>query len=72
MINLSEPELNGNELKYLKNCINTNWLTSSGKYVKLFEEKISEFTGSKYVVSCINGTSALHLSLQILGIKEND
>ena len=47
MINLSEPELNGNELKYLKNCINTNWLTSSGKYVKLFEEKISEFTGSK-------------------------
>ena len=69
---LSEPNILGNELKYLKECLRSNWISSSGKYIEEFEKKISDYTGAKYAVSCINGTSALHLSLKILGIKSGD
>jgi len=69
---LSEPNILGNELKYLKECLRSNWISSSGKYIEEFEKKISNYTGAKYVVSCVNGTSALHLSLKILGIKSGD
>lgn len=71
-ISLSSPFLKGNEKKYLNECIDTNWLTSNGKFVKLFENRVSKITNSKYVVSCINGTSALQLALKILGVKKND
>ena len=47
-INLSSPDLIGNEKKYLKECIDTNWVTSAGKFVNKFESKISKFTNSKY------------------------
>ena len=72
MIPLSTPNLKGNSLSYLKRCIKTEWVSSVGKYVNLFEKKISKYTGSKYAISCVSGTAALHLALRIVGVKEND
>ena len=71
-INLSEPLFIGNEKKYLISCIDDNWVSSKGKFVKRFEKKISEYTNCKYTTTAINGTSALHLSLKVLGVKKND
>ena len=71
-IPLSAPSLNGNELEYLKECIDTEWVSSAGKYVELFEKNITEYTGSKYAVACVNGTSALQLSLILAGVTQGD
>ena len=67
-IPLSVPSLNGNELKYVKECIDTEWVSSAGKYVDQFEQKIAEYTGAKYAVGCVNGTSALQVSLRLAGV----
>ena len=72
MISLSVPSIQGNEWKYIKECLDTEWVSSAGKYVDLFEQHICEFTGAKYAVACVNGTSALHISLLIAGVKPED
>ena len=72
MINLHEPLIIGNEWKYLKNCLDRGWVSSSGKYVNTFEKKIAKYTGAKYAIACINGTSALQISLKIAGVKKGD
>ena len=72
MIPLSVPNLKGNEKKYLKECIDTEFVSSVGKFVDLFEKKISRYTNSKYAVACTSGTAALHLSLRIIGVKSHD
>ena len=71
---LHKPYLiNGNEKKYLNECIKSSYISSSaGKFIKLFENKIMKLTKSKNVVSVINGTSGLHLALKAIGIKKND
>ena len=66
-IPLSVPSIQGNEWKYVKECLDTEWVSLSGKFVDEFEQKIAEYTGAKYAVACINGTSALHISLLIAG-----
>jgi len=71
-IPLSIPHLNGNEWKYVKECLDTNWVSSAGKYVDLFEHKIAEYTGAKYAVACVNGTAALQVSLRLAGVKPGD
>jgi len=71
-IPLSVPYLNGNEWKYLKECIDGEWVSSAGKYVNLFEKKICEYTGSKFAVACVNGTSALQVALEIAGVSSGD
>ena len=71
-IPLSVPSINGNEWKYVKECLDTNWVSSAGKYVDLFEQKIAEYTGAKYAVACVNGTAALQLSLQLAGVRAGD
>ena len=71
-IPLSIPSIKGNEWKYVKECLDSEWVSSAGKYVDLFEQKICEFTGAKYAIACINGTSALQISLQIGGVKSED
>ena len=71
-IPLSVPSINGNEWQYLKECLDTEWVSSAGKYVDLFEKKIAEYTGSKYAVSCVNGTSALQVALRLTGIRPGD
>ncbi len=71
-IPLSVPSISGNEMKYLKECIDSEWVSSAGSFVGHFESKISEYTGSKYAIAVVNGTSALHLSLMISGVGRND
>ena len=66
------PSLKGNEKKYVNDCLNTNWISSKGKYVNEFEEKFSDFTGIKHSVAVCNGTVALHLALEALGIGKGD
>ena len=72
MIELSVPSFIGKEKKYLIDCIKTGWVSSGGKYVTLFEKKIKSITGAKYAVACINGTSALHIALKLVGVKNDD
>ena len=71
-IELSEPFIAGNEWKYVKECFDTGWVSSAGKYVDLFEQKIAEYTGAKFAVSCVNGTSALQVSLRLAGVQPDD
>tara|TARA_Y100001958_G_C21206785_1_gene532807 strand:+ start:365 stop:1519 length:1155 start_codon:yes stop_codon:yes gene_type:complete len=71
-IPLSVPSIKGNEWKYLKECLDTEWISSAGKYVDLFEKNISEYTGSKYAIACVNGTSAIQISLQLAGVCPGD
>ena len=71
-IPLSVPSLNGNELQYVKECIDTEWVSSAGKYVDLFEQNIAEYTGSKYAIACVNGTAALQVSLRLAGVDAGD
>ena len=71
-IPLSEPYIKGNEWKYIKECLDTNWVSSAGKYVDLFEQKICEYTGAKYAVACVNGTAALHIAMRLAGVQSED
>ena len=71
-IPLCVPTLKGDEWKYVKECIDTEWVSSAGKYVDLFEQNISEYTGSKYAVACVNGTSAIQVSLRLAGVLPGD
>ena len=72
MIPLSVPNLKGNESIYLKNCIDTEWVSSVGKYVNDFEVQIAKYTGTKHAVACSSGTAALQLSLIAVGVEPDD
>jgi aminotransferase in exopolysaccharide biosynthesis len=72
MIYLSEPTIKGNEWKYVKECLDTEWVSSAGKYVDLFEQNIADYTGVKYAIACVNGTSALQVSLRLAGVQPGD
>lgn len=67
-----EPFLNGNEEKYVLDCVKTGWISSSGEYVKRFEEEFAKYCDCKYSVAVCNGTVALHLALVSLGIGKGD
>ena len=71
-ISLAIPQLNGNEYKYLMDAFFSTWISSSGKYIDLFENSFSSYCGVKYGVSTSNGTNALHLALVSLGIGDGD
>lgn len=71
-IPIYEPWLGGNEKKYVNDCLDTNWISSKGKYIHQFEEKFAEYLGVKYATGISNGTTALHLALEALGIGEGD
>ncbi len=69
---IMQPQLNGNELAYLSDCIQTGWISSQGAYVKRFEREFSAFCEAQHPVAVSNGTVALHLALVALGIKAGD
>lgn len=71
-IPVNEPLLNGNEKKYLCECIDTGWISSEGPFVKQFEEKMSAAAGRKYGVAVSNGTAALEVAMQAIGIGKGD
>ena len=68
-IPLSVPNLKGNELKYVTDAIETERVSTAGPYVSKFEEKTAEYVKVKGAVACQNGTSGLHISLLIAGVK---
>ena len=68
-IPLHEPKFLGNEKKYLGECIDSTFVSSVGKFVDRFEEEIVKYTGAKYAIATSNGTSALHISLLLSGVK---
>jgi perosamine synthetase len=72
MIPLSVPNLAGNEWKYIKECLDTNWVSSVGSYVGKFEEATAAFCGVRYAVATSNGTSAIHMSLLLCGVGRGD
>ena len=69
---LHEPRFNGNEWNFLKDCLDTTFVSSVGKYVDRFESDLVAFTGAKHVVALVNGTSALHVALKLAGVKPGD
>lgn len=71
-IPVNEPLLNGNEKRYLCECIDTGWISSEGPFVKEFEQKMSATVGRKYGIAVSNGTAALEVAAQALGIGEGD
>jgi perosamine synthetase len=72
VIPLHEPCFKGREWEYVKECLDTGWVSSVGKYVDLFEEKLAEFTGVKKAVAVVNGTAALHIALKLVGVAPGD
>ena len=72
-INLHEPSfIDTRAFEYLKDCINTGWVSSSGHWVNKFEEEICKFTGSNHAVAVTNGTVALRLALHCVGVEFNN
>jgi perosamine synthetase len=71
-IPIATPHLSGNEKKYVVDCLDTNWISSIGKYIKEFEGAFAAWLGSKNALSCCNGTLALHLPLLALDVKQGD
>jgi perosamine synthetase len=72
VIPVCEPTLGGNEAKYVLDCIESNWISSAGKYIPRFEETFAQACDAGYAVACANGTVALHLALATLGIGPGD
>jgi perosamine synthetase len=71
-IALHEPEFNGQELAYVKDCIDTGWVSSVGAYVDRFERDLCAITGAKHAVATSNGTAALHICLLVVGVEAGD
>jgi perosamine synthetase len=71
-IPLHEPRFVGNEKQYLNECIDSTFVSSIGKFVDKFEEKIADYVGTKFAVATTNGTSALHIALLLANVKENN
>ena len=67
-ISVSSPCLKGREKQYLLECIETNWISSKGRFIELFENAFAEKVGVRYAISCTSGTAALHLTLAALGL----
>ena len=69
---ISEPYINGNELKEIKKIIKRNEISSYGKIIEKFEKKLQQITKIKHIVSCSSGTAALHTALKVVGVEKND
>lgn len=71
-ISIANPILNGNERKYIDECIDTGWISANGRFIREFEQRFAEYCGTKYALACCNGTMTLHLALLALGIGPGD
>src|ERR1700691_4007809 len=67
-----QPDLSGNERKYVSECLDDGWISSRGKFVERFEGAVAKFTGADYAVSVHNGTEAAHLALCCAGLGPGD
>lgn len=71
-ISLHEPQFEGNEWLYVKECIDSGWVSSVGKFVDEFENRLAQYTGSKHAIVVVNGTAALQMALTVAGVKPGD
>jgi perosamine synthetase len=71
-IPLCIPTIRGNEWKYIKECLDTGWVSSVGAFVERFEKMVADYVGAKYAVATVNGTAALHISLKVAGVEPDD
>ena len=71
-IPLCVPEIRGNEWKYVKECLDTGWVSTVGSFVDRFENAVAESVGAKHAVATSCGTAALHIALLVAGIRPND
>jgi perosamine synthetase len=69
---LHEPNFSGNEWAYLKECLDSTFVSSVGKFVDRFEADLAKYTGAKYAVAVVNGTSALHVGLKLADVRIGD
>jgi len=72
IIALHEPWFSGNEWTYVKDCLDTGWESSVGKYVDRFEVMLADYTGVKRSIAVVNGTAALHVFLKLVGVGRGD
>ena len=71
-IPLHRPVFEGKERQYLIDCVDSNFVSSVGQKVTMFEEKVAEFIGSKHAIATVNGTAALHVAIELAGVKPGD
>ena len=71
-VSLHEPRFRGNEWVYLKECLDSTFVSSVGKFVDRFEDELADFTGAKRAVAVVNGTAALHMALLLAGVEAGD
>jgi perosamine synthetase len=69
---LHEPSFAGNEWIYLKECLDSTFVSSVGKFVDRFEAELADYTGAKHAISVVNGTAALQIALKLAGVKADD
>ncbi len=72
VVALHEPDLSGNELAYVTDCVTSGWVSSVGKYVDQFEQNLANYVGVPKAVAVVNGTAALHLALLLMDVKSGD
>jgi perosamine synthetase len=72
IIPVSDCRLDGNELRYVTQCVQSNWISSAGRFVREFEEAFAAAMGCRYGIACSNGTTSLHLALAALGVGPGD
>lgn len=71
-IPLCAPEIGGNSWKYIKECLDTGWVSSAGTFVDRFEDEVAAYVSSQYGVAMSSGTAALHVALRVVGVEPND
>jgi len=69
---VAQPKMTGNERKYVLDCLDTNWISSSGKYIGAFEEAFAQYCDVRHAIATNNGTTALHLALVALDLQPGD
>src|SRR6476660_10248769 len=72
VIQVCQPSLKGNEKKYVDECLNGNWISSAGRFIRAFEEAFASACQTKYGIACTSGTSALHLALATMDLGPGD
>jgi perosamine synthetase len=71
-IPLCVPEIRGNEWKYVRECLDTGWVSSVGRFVERFEQVLAEAVGARHAIATVNGTAALHIALMLAGVERDD
>ena len=69
---LHEPQFGGNEWNYVKDCLDSTFVSSVGRYVDQFEQMLADYTGAKYAIAVANGTAALHVAYLLAGVNRDE